>query len=80
MHCSLDNNFFTMLTGKGTQKWKNGAVYDGDWKDNKMHGFGTLSIPDNDGGYKRLYAGGWKNGKRHVSFLNFLSQFSSKSL
>ena len=35
-----------------------------------MHGFGTLSIPDKGGGYKRLYAGGWKSGKRHVSYKN----------
>lgn len=56
-----------MLIGKGTQFWKkSGTIYDGDWKDNKRHGFGTLSVPVKNG-YRKVYSGGWKNGMRHVS-------------
>ena len=32
------------LLGKGTQRRKDGTVYDGDWKDDKRHGFGTLAM------------------------------------
>ena len=63
--------FFLLLflnAGKGTQKWKKtGALYDGDWKCGLRNGFGTLSTPAQGGGYKRIYSGGWKNDKRHVS-------------
>ena len=53
--------------GKGTYRWKsNGAIYDGDWKKGKRSGFGTFSLPDGKGGYKKGYSGGWKNDMRHV--------------
>ena len=55
------------MLGKGKQFWKkSGAVYDGDWKNNKRFGFGTLSIPDDKDELRKVYAGGWKNDKRHV--------------
>ncbi|XP_002736816.1 MORN repeat-containing protein 3-like [Saccoglossus kowalevskii] len=58
----LDN----MKHGKGTNRWKkSGAIYDGDWKTGKRNGFGTLSIPAVEGGFKKQYSGGWKNDKRH---------------
>ena len=64
---SLKNLLFFAFLGKGTNFWKkNGALYDGDWRNNKRCGFGTLSIPGEDGDYKRVYAGGWKADKRHV--------------
>jgi len=53
--------------GKGTYKWKaTGALYDGDWKEDKRNGFGTYSIPTEDGGYTKQYSGGWKDNKKHV--------------
>ncbi len=42
-----------------------GSVYDGQWRDDKKHGFGTehpIDIYDPDG---RWYVGEWRNGKRH---------------
>ena len=63
--------------GKGTNFWKkNGALYDGDWRNNKRCGFGTLSVPGEGGDYKRVYAGGWKADKRHVR--EFFSCFSKQ--
>lgn len=52
--------------GKGTQFWKkSGCVYDGDWLDGQRNGFGTYSIPNERGGFKKLYAGNWMNDKKH---------------
>lgn len=48
-------------------------MYDGDWKDDKRNGFGTLSVPREDGGYEKIYSGGWKNDKMHVSNLYMCS-------
>ena len=45
---------------------KTGAVYDGDWKDDKRHGYGVYSVMDG-GALMKQYAGGWKNDKKHVS-------------
>ena len=53
--------------GKGNQVWhKTGAVYDGDWKDDKCHGYGVYSVMKK-GVLVKEYAGGWKNDKKHVS-------------
>jgi len=41
-------------------------LYDGDWKDDMRNGFGTYSIPTDDGGYTKQYSGGWKDNKKHV--------------
>jgi len=30
------------------------------------NGFGTYSIPTEDGGYTKQYSGGWKDNKKHV--------------
>jgi len=55
------------VKGKGTFKWKaTGALYDGDWKEDMRNGFGTYSIPTEDGGYTKQYSGGWKDNKKHV--------------
>lgn len=45
---------------------KSGAIYDGDWKDDCRCGFGTFSVSEG-AGYRKVYSGGWKNDKRHVS-------------
>lgn len=61
---SLDKFIFQ---GKGTMMWKkSGAIYDGDWKDDCRCGFGTFSVSEG-AGYRKVYSGGWKNGKKHVS-------------
>lgn len=38
-------------TGKGTYKYANGDVYEGDWKDGSMNGFGVYTSHDG-GKYK----------------------------
>ena len=61
----LDNK----KNGPGTYKWKkNGAIYDGEWKDDFRNGFGMYSLPcggGGGGGFKKVYAGGWMNDKKH---------------
>ena len=53
--------------GKGTFEWKsNKAIYDGDWESDVRCGYGTYSLPKGDGTYEKVYAGGWKDDKRHV--------------
>lgn len=42
--------------GKGKFFYKEGSYYDGEWKENKMHGFGTLYYPDG----RIAYQGEWK--------------------
>ena len=32
--------------GHGTMKWRNGNVYEGEWRHGKMTGHGKLSFPD----------------------------------
>lgn len=39
-------------------------MYDGDWKDDKRHGYGTYSVV-RDGVPFKQFGGGWKNDKRH---------------
>lgn len=53
--------------GPGTYTWKkSGAIYDGEWKNNVRNGFGMYSLPDTaEGGFKKVYAGGWLNDKKH---------------
>ena len=51
----------TLHNCTGTYTWENGDEYDGDWKNNKMHGLGTYY-------YKKSgskYDGDWKNNKMH---------------
>ena len=45
---------------------KSGTIYDGDWKDGQRCGFGTYSLTEGSG-YRKVFSGGWKNDKRHVS-------------
>ena len=53
------------VTFLGTYHWaKANAVYDGDWKEDKRHGYGTYSIIIEELPFKQ-YGGGWKNDKRH---------------
>lgn len=41
-----------MKNGKGIFYFKEGCVYDGEWKDNKMNGFGKLFYPNGKMAYE----------------------------
>jgi hypothetical protein len=43
--------------GKGKFYYQDGGSYDGEWKDNKMNGFGTLYYQSNE----KAYEGCWVN-------------------
>ena len=49
-----------MLAGKrdgfGVQKWQDGAIYDGNWKNDVKNGYGTLNYANGD-----VYTGDWKD-------------------
>jgi len=45
--------------GRGNFTWDNGTKYAGEWQNDMMKGFGTLSLPDG-----ARYDGYWRNGKR----------------
>merc|ERR1740124_1882960 len=49
-----------VVDGTGKYSWADGGVYEGDWKDGKMHGKGKYSYAN--GG---VYEGDWKDGKMH---------------
>lgn len=55
---------------------KSGAIYDGDWKDDRRCGFGTYSVSEG-GGYRKVYSGGWKNDKRHVGIHDHNAKLNS---
>lgn len=62
------SKIYIIDAGKGQYVWKkSGALYDGDWKEDKRNGFGTYSVL-RDGSLVKEYAGGWKNDMRHVRF------------
>jgi hypothetical protein len=46
--------------GKGTMKWDNGDVYDGQWRYGKMSGRGTITWYDGTS-----YTGNWRSDKRN---------------
>lgn len=46
------------MEGKGVFKFKNGSVYDGEYKNNRKHGAGKY-IKD-----MKVYEGNWQNGIR----------------
>ena len=46
-------------TGKGLYKGKNGLVYEGEWKNDLFHGFGSLINTDNT-----TYTGNFEFGKK----------------
>ena len=48
------------MHGKGTFKWPDGRVYEGDYVEDKKQGMGTVTWPDG-----RAYEGMWKNGMQH---------------
>lgn len=50
-----------MKNGKdGILEYASGARYDGEWKNDKADGFGSLYYANND-----IYEGEWKNSKKN---------------
>ena len=49
---------YDMRDGTGQQIYKDGTVYNGNWKKDKPHGFGILLFPDG----KQKYEGNFENG------------------
>lgn len=47
-------------------RWKDGGIYEGDWKNDRRSGMGKKSYANGD-----VYIGQWKSGKRHVCKLSF---------
>ena len=47
-----------MQDGRGTFTWANGAVYEGEWKNNKREGKGTYKWSNGD-----VYEGDWKDNR-----------------
>ncbi len=45
--------------GRGTQKYEDGSIYEGEWNFDAPSGEGTITWKDG-----RTYSGGWKNGKQ----------------
>jgi hypothetical protein len=47
------------MTGKGIMRYANGDIYEGDWLDHELHGYGTFTFSDG-----RKYIGEYDNGKK----------------
>jgi len=52
-----------MMDGEGIYIWTNGQTYNGEWKNDKRHGFGTITTPS---GYP--YSGEFRNNE-YLSFI-----------
>ena len=48
------------MDGAGIFTWPDGRKYDGQYLDDKKHGYGIFEWPDG-----RKYKGNWINGKQH---------------
>ena len=53
------------MDGRGMFTWKDGRVYDGEYKEDIKHGQGMFKWPDG-----RTWDGQWRNGKQHGSGQN----------
>jgi len=40
-------------------------MYEGDWYNDRKHGYGILSKISKDGDIRKVYAGQWLDGKKH---------------
>lgn len=49
----------TKYSGKGTIKYDNGDVYEGEFEDSKPHGEGKMTYKDKG----RVWEGNWEDGK-----------------
>merc|ERR1719491_1454893 len=56
-----------MRDGRGTQRWVDGKVYEGQWKCHQYYGQGRLyaSLQDQQLKITPLYDGEWSQGKKH---------------
>jgi hypothetical protein len=48
------------MQGKGVFTWPDGRKYEGEYLNDKKHGFGIFTFKDG-----RVYEGEWENGKQH---------------
>ncbi len=48
------------FTGDARYQWPTGRTYDGDWKNGKPHGMGTMELTSGE-----RFSGMWEHGKRH---------------
>ena len=55
-----------MKNGYGKLYFRDGGHYEGDWKDNKMHGFGKLYYESGQIAYEGYWAGDNFNGEGRV--------------
>lgn len=56
----FEGEFFEGDKLKGKYTWANGLTYDGEWKNDKQHGVGTMRNANGD----LVFQGQWVNGKR----------------
>jgi hypothetical protein len=59
----LSSPSLPFLSGKGTLTYSNGDKYEGEWLDNKRHGFGTYWKHE-AGKFRVEYNGTWVGGKK----------------
>lgn len=48
------------MNGKGVYKWEDGRTYEGEYLNDKKHGYGEYTWADG-----RKYIGQWAEGKQH---------------
>mmetsp|Transcript_20605 Transcript_20605/g.43262 ORF Transcript_20605/g.43262 Transcript_20605/m.43262 type:complete len:122 (+) Transcript_20605:2-367(+) len=62
--CTKDSTRTTKKNGRGVYRFANGNVYDGEWRDDKMHG--RASCAGDGGSTRRAFAFrvGWGRGAR----------------
>ena len=53
------------MHGRGTYTYADGDQYEGDWKDDRRHGKGTVTYAAVEGGAAEKYEGDWSDGKMH---------------
>ena len=53
------------MNGQGTYVYSDGDKYEGQWKDDKRHGKGTVTYRGQDGNVVEKYEGDWYEGKMH---------------
>lgn len=58
----------TNQVGKGKISYRNGDSYEGDWLEQKKHGFGTIIFAKDN----NVYSGFWKDDKRHGKLAKIL--------
>ena len=62
-----ERNAFNRFHGKGTYKYTNGNVYEGDWVDGRKNGQGTQTWSNGE-----KYEGGWSNNREHGQGIRYV--------